>query len=177
MGLCRFWVYVIAGATGHGWTERLADLVRRGAGVLHRRLGLRRAAQKFSRAGSILAAVLLAAPIILAMVMNVGRRAQSRDMVVARCWRCGSPGACGQFFIGGETNVGESFPACSQELFSWTGWPSRRNAPCDERRCFLRCSARRNGCRDSCRRREPDFLRAKHSLLKLRLNRGEVKLY
>jgi hypothetical protein len=41
---------------GRGRLERLAHLVRRGAGVLCRRLELRRAARKFSRAGSVLAA-------------------------------------------------------------------------------------------------------------------------
>ena len=86
--------------------ERLADLVRRGAGVLCRRPEPRGAAGKF-RAGRFPAgrSLLLAAPVVLAMLMDAGENrvpALWLSLVlvlwIARCVRT--------IFQGGEVNVG-----------------------------------------------------------------------
>ena len=75
LGLCH------RGNDGNKWLERMADLVRRGAGVLHRRFKLCRAAGKFSRENSALAADFAGRAGFAGDVDEHRRRSRNR-----RCW-------------------------------------------------------------------------------------------
>jgi 4-hydroxybenzoate polyprenyltransferase len=105
IGLCRFWVYIIAGTTGawglNGWP------IWCGVALALYVVGLSYVAKRESFRGPIphWPLLLLAAPIILAMTMNAG---EFRDDALwisvililwfARCLRA--------IFLGGEINVG-----------------------------------------------------------------------
>jgi 4-hydroxybenzoate polyprenyltransferase len=105
MGACRFWVYVIAGTTGvgglNGWP------IFCGAALALYVVGLSYVARRESFRGPIpyWPLLLLAAPIILAALMNAGESRQSANWIsivlalwVARCsWTIFQPG---------EINVG-----------------------------------------------------------------------
>ena len=105
MGACRFWVYVIAGATGawglNGWA------IFGGVALAFYVVGLSYVARRESFRGPVpyWPLLLLAAPIFLAMLMNAGEARKAAlfmafifAMWVARCART--------IFFGGEVNVG-----------------------------------------------------------------------
>jgi 4-hydroxybenzoate polyprenyltransferase len=105
MGLCRFWVYLIAGSTGalgvNGasiWCGAALALYIAGLSFVARRESFRGAIPHWPL-------LLLAAPILLAMLMNVGvaRKAAMLVSLVLVLWtvRCVRP-----IFFGGEMNVG-----------------------------------------------------------------------
>jgi 4-hydroxybenzoate polyprenyltransferase len=105
MGLCRFWVYLIAGATGV--TGVSGDPIWCGAVLAFYIAGLSFVARRESFRGEVpyWPLLLLAAPIFLAMLMNVGeaRKAAMLISAVLLLWtaRCVRP-----IFFGGEINVG-----------------------------------------------------------------------
>ncbi|MEI9865636.1 MAG: UbiA family prenyltransferase [Limisphaerales bacterium] len=127
MGLCRFWVYVIAGTAGvdglNGWP------IACGAVLAFYIVGLSYVAKRESFRGPVpfWPLLLLAAPITLALVMNTNEAWTPAWLVslilavwVASCVRT--------VFQPGEINVGRIVSGCWRELFWWTGWPSPRNA-------------------------------------------------
>jgi len=105
MGLCRFWVYVIAGATGVDGLNGFPIFC--GAALAFYIVGLSSVARRESFRGPIpfWPLLLLAAPVVLAMTMNAGVYRQpalwiSAVLILwsARCLRT--------IFLGGENNVG-----------------------------------------------------------------------
>jgi 4-hydroxybenzoate polyprenyltransferase len=105
MGLCRFWVYLIAGSTGalgvNGasiWCGAALALYIAGLSFVARRESFRGAIPHWPL-------LLLAAPILLALLMNAGeaRKAAMLVSLVLVLWtaRCVRP-----IFFSGETNVG-----------------------------------------------------------------------
>jgi len=105
MGLCRFWVYVIAGTTAANGLNGAS--IWCGIALAFYIVGLSYVARRESFRGTVPAwpVLLLAAPIGLAMLMNTGD-ARNAAMIlslalalwIARCART--------IFIGGEINVG-----------------------------------------------------------------------
>jgi 4-hydroxybenzoate polyprenyltransferase len=105
MGLCRFWVYVIAGTTGlddlRGWP------IWCGAALAFYVVGLSYVARRESFHGPVpyWPLFLLTTPIVLAMLMNIGDARKSAMLIsvilalwVVRCVRT--------IFLPGEINVG-----------------------------------------------------------------------
>jgi len=105
MGACRFWVYVIAGATGvdglNGWP------IFCGVALAFYVVGLSYVARRESFRGPVpyWPVLLLATPVILALAMNVGEFRQPAIWIsivlvlwIIRCVRT--------IFLGGEVNVG-----------------------------------------------------------------------
>jgi 4-hydroxybenzoate polyprenyltransferase len=105
MGACRFWVYVIAGATGTGGMNGWPIFC--GAALAFYVAGLSYVARRESFRGTISywPLLLLAAPVILAMTMNVGdfrlRAIWISMFLVLWTARCVRP-----IFSGGEINAG-----------------------------------------------------------------------
>ena len=105
MGLCRFWVYVIAGTTGlnalNGWP------IWCGAALALYIVGLSYVAKRESFSGAIphWPLIFLAAPVLLALLMNAGdaRKPALFLMLVVGLWtaRC-----VRTVFMAGELNVG-----------------------------------------------------------------------
>lgn len=106
MGLCRFWVYVIAGTTGaeglNGWP------IWCGVALAFYVVGLSYVARRESFRGPVpyWPLLLLAAPVVLAMLMNTGEARKPAMLIsvvlalwIARCVRT--------VFQAGETNVGQ----------------------------------------------------------------------
>lgn len=105
MGACRFWVYIIAcAAGGHGLN---GFAIFGGAALAFYVVGLSYVARRESTRGRVswLPLVLLAAPIVLAWIINAGayRRSAAWISVLLLLWilRC-----VRSIFIGGGTNVG-----------------------------------------------------------------------
>jgi hypothetical protein len=105
MGLCRFWVYVIAGTTAANGLN--GNSIWCGVALAFYIVGLSYVARRESFRGPIpyWPLLLLAAPIFLAMLMNAGDARKAAMILslalalwVARCTRT--------IFIGGEINVG-----------------------------------------------------------------------
>lgn len=105
MGLCRFWVYVIAGTCAAGGLN--GNSIWCGVALAFYVVGLSYVARRESFRGAIpfWPLIFLAAPILLAMTMNVGAARRAAIFVslifglwVARCVRT--------IFFGGEINVG-----------------------------------------------------------------------
>lgn len=107
MGLCRFWVYVIAGTIGQGdyngrpiWSGAALAFYIVGLSYLARRESLVSGRARISWSSLIL----LAAPILLAMLMNTGsfRKPAIYLSIVLVCWiiRC-----VRTLFFGGEVAV------------------------------------------------------------------------
>lgn len=105
MGLCRFWVYVIAGTCAAGGLN--GNSIWCGVALAFYVVGLSYVARRESFRGAIpfWPLIFLAAPIFLAMTMNVGaaRRAAIFVSVIFGLWvvRC-----VRTIFFGGEINVG-----------------------------------------------------------------------
>ena len=105
MGACRFWVYVIAGATGADGLNGFPIFC--GAALAFYIVGLSYVARRENSRGPVplRPLLLLAAPVILAMTMNVGefRQAALWISIVLGLWiiRC-----LRTVFLGGEINVG-----------------------------------------------------------------------
>jgi 4-hydroxybenzoate polyprenyltransferase len=106
MGACRFWVYVIAGATGAGGLSGLPIFC--GLALAGYVVGLSYVARRESYRGPIpfWPLLLVLAPVILAMVLNTGGfRVRAIWMaVVLILWLvyCARP-----IFLGGAVNVGQ----------------------------------------------------------------------
>ena len=105
LGLCRFWVYVIAGSTGVGGVN--GGPIWCGAALAFYAVGLSSVARRGSFRGPVpyWPLLLLAAPIFLAMLMNTGEAQNTAILLslvlvlwVARCART--------IFQPGEANVG-----------------------------------------------------------------------
>jgi 4-hydroxybenzoate polyprenyltransferase len=105
MGLCRFWVYVIAGSTAANGLH--GNSIWCGVALAFYIVGLSYVARRESFRGPIpyWPLLLLAAPIFLAMLMNAGEARKAAIILslalalwVVRCTRT--------IFIGGEINVG-----------------------------------------------------------------------
>jgi hypothetical protein len=105
MGLCRFWVYVIAGTAGANGLN--GNSIWCGLALAFYIVGLSYVARRESFRGPIpfWPLLLLAAPVFLAMLMNAGDARKAAILLslalvlwVARCART--------VFSGGETNVG-----------------------------------------------------------------------
>ena len=105
MGACRFWVYVVAGATGMGGLNGWA--IFGGLALAFYVVGLSYVARRESYRGPIpfWPLVWLAAPVLLALLMNVGEARKMAWLVslvlvlwTARCVRT--------LFFAGEINVG-----------------------------------------------------------------------
>src|SRR5471030_2437154 len=105
MGLCRFWVYVIAGTTAANGLN--GNSIWCGFALAFYIVGLSYVAKRESFRGPVpyWSVLLLAAPIFLAMLMNAGDARKAAIILslalalwVARCTR--------SIFIGGEINVG-----------------------------------------------------------------------
>jgi len=105
MGACRFWVYVLAGATGVDGLNGFPIFC--GAALAFYVVGLSCVARRESFRGQIpfWPLLLLAAPVILAMTMNAGEFRQSAIWIslvlglwIIRCVRT--------IFSGGEVNAG-----------------------------------------------------------------------
>jgi len=105
MGLCRFWVYVIAGTTAAGGLN--GNSIWCGVALAFYIVGLSYVARRESFRGpvSYWPLLLLVAPVFLAMLMNAGDARKAAMILslalalwVARCTRT--------IFIGGEINVG-----------------------------------------------------------------------
>jgi 4-hydroxybenzoate polyprenyltransferase len=105
MGACRFWVYVIAGATGADGLNGFPIFC--GAALAFYIVGLSYVARRESLRGPVpyWPLLLLAAPIVLAMAMDVGEFRQPAIWIsivlglwIVRCLRT--------IFLGGEINVG-----------------------------------------------------------------------
>jgi 4-hydroxybenzoate polyprenyltransferase len=105
MGLCRFWVYVIAGTTAANGLN--GNSIWCGFALAFYIVGLSYVARRESFRGPVpyWPLILLAAPIFLAMLMNAGQARKAAMFVslvfvlwVARCART--------IFFGGEVNVG-----------------------------------------------------------------------
>ena len=127
MGLCRFWVYVIAGTTAANGLH--GNSIWCGVALAFYIVGLSFVAKRESFRGPVpyWPLLLLATPIFLAMLMNAGDARKAAMILslalalwVARCMRT--------IFMAAKSTSEESSPACLRELFSWTGWQSRRNA-------------------------------------------------
>ena len=105
MGACRFWVYVVAGATGADGLNGF--VIFGGVALMLYVVGLSYVARRESFRGKIplWPLLLLIAPVILAMLMNAGefRAAALWISVVLALWlaRC-----LRTTFFGGERNVG-----------------------------------------------------------------------
>src|SRR5471032_3098128 len=105
MGLCRFWVYVIAGTTSANGLH--GNSIWCGVALAFYIVGLSYVARRESFRGPVpyWPLLLLAAPIFLAMLMNAGdaRKAAIILSFALALWvvRCTRP-----IFIGGEINVG-----------------------------------------------------------------------
>ena len=107
MGVCRFWVYVIAGSAGAAGVNGGPIWCGVSAGILCGRVGLHGAAGKFTRTGSYWPLALLAAPVFLAMLMNCGENRVPAIWLslvlvlwVARCVR--------PIFQAGEANIAQT---------------------------------------------------------------------
>ena len=105
MGACRFWVYIIAGATGSYGLNGFA--IFGGAALAFYVVGLSYVARRESFRGRIPVwpLLLLAAPVILALMINAGSNRTPAIFIsivltiwVVRCIR--------SIFLGGETNAG-----------------------------------------------------------------------
>jgi heme O synthase-like polyprenyltransferase len=105
MGLCRFWVYVIAGTTAANGLN--GNSIWCGVALAFYIVGLSYVARRESFRGSVpyWPLLLLAAPVFLAMLMNAGDSRKAALLVafifvlwVLRCART--------IFFGGEINVG-----------------------------------------------------------------------
>jgi 4-hydroxybenzoate polyprenyltransferase len=105
MGFCRFWIYVIAGATAANGLN--GNSIWCGAAMAFYIVGLSYVARRESFRGSIphWPLIFLAAPVFLAMMMNANATrvpAISLSLIlilwIARCARA--------IFFGGEINVG-----------------------------------------------------------------------
>ena len=105
MGACRFWVYVIAGATGAAGLNGFP--IFGGVALAFYVVGLSYVARRESFRGQIplLPLVLLAAPIVLAMLQNADDYRRDAILIsvvlllwLARCLR--------NIFFGGEANAG-----------------------------------------------------------------------
>jgi 4-hydroxybenzoate polyprenyltransferase len=105
MGLCRFWVYVIAGTTAANGLH--GNSIWCGVALAFYIVGLSYVAKRESFRGPVpyWPLLLLAAPIFLSMLMNAGDARKAAMFVafvlvlwVARCART--------IFLGGEINVG-----------------------------------------------------------------------
>jgi hypothetical protein len=115
MGLCRFWVYVIAGTAGtnrffagnFGANHLNGDAIWCGFALAFYIVGLSYVARRESFRGTVphWPLIFLAAPIFLALLMNAGdaRRAAILVAVILILWtaRC-----VRTIFLAGETNVG-----------------------------------------------------------------------
>jgi hypothetical protein len=105
MGLCRFWVYVIAGTTAVNGLN--GNSIWCGVALAFYIVGLSYVARRESFRGPVpyWPLLLLAAPIFLALLMNAGdsRKAAMFVVLVLALWiaRCART-----IFIGGEINVG-----------------------------------------------------------------------
>lgn len=105
MGLCRFWVYVIAGTTAANGLN--GNSIWCGVAMAFYIVGLSYVARHESFRGPVpfWPLLLLAAPIFLAMLINAGqsRAAAICISIVLALWivRCARP-----IFLSGETNVG-----------------------------------------------------------------------
>ena len=126
MGVCRFWVYVIAGSTGvwglNGWP------IWCGVALAIYVAGLGSVARRESFRGPVpyWPLLLLAAPVVLAMLMNTGdARKRRRCLVVARAGAVGGP-LRANHFSAGEVNVGRIVSGLLAGIVWWTGWRSRR---------------------------------------------------
>ena len=106
MGACRFWVYVIAGVTGAAGLNGWADFLRRGAGVLRRRLELRRAAGKFARANSVLAAAAAGRAALARAADEPGRFPPRAALWFRSSLFSGSAYCIRTIFLGRRSNVG-----------------------------------------------------------------------
>jgi hypothetical protein len=113
MGVCRFWVYVIAGSAGAAgvnggpiWCGAELALYVAGLGYLAHSWPCR----SFSRCWSM------------------RRNSAFRQSGCRSCWRCGLRSGCGRFFKRSKPTSGTWCRACLRELFSWTGWRWRRYA-------------------------------------------------
>ena len=126
MGVCRFWVYVIAGSAGRGgvnggpiWCGVALALYVAGLGSLAQHEGSRGQVPYWPLA-------LLVVPVILGrspMEPNLREAAMWLSLVLvlwtARCVRT--------IFQAGNTSMSRTwFPACWRELFSWTCWQLAR---------------------------------------------------
>jgi uncharacterized membrane protein len=105
MGACRFWVYIIAGATGANGLNGFAIFC--GVAMAFYVVGLSHVARRESFRGPVpfWPLLLLAAPILLALTMNSGayRASALWISIVLTLWiiRC-----VRSVFLGGEINVG-----------------------------------------------------------------------
>ena len=128
MGLCRFWVYVIAGTVGrdglNGWP------IWCGVALAFYIVGLSYVARRESFRGPV-----PYWPLIFWWRRSVWpcswiRMARgSRRFISPSCWWCGSSAVCERFSLAENSWWPESFLVCWRELFWRIGWPSRRNAP------------------------------------------------
>ena len=105
MGACRFWVYVIAGATGVDGLNGFPIFC--GAALAFYVVGLSFVARRESFRGPVpfLPLLLLAAPVILAMTMNVGEF-RLRALWISAILILWSARSLRAIFAGGEINVG-----------------------------------------------------------------------
>ena len=129
MGLCRFWVYVIAGSTGatglNGWP------IWCGVALAFYVVGLSYVARRENFRGPIpyWPLLLLAAPIVSGHADEHGRRAQGRHAGFAGFGAVDRALRADRFFSRAKPMSGASCPVCWRELFLWTGWRSRRRFP------------------------------------------------
>ena len=105
MGLCRFWVYVIAGTAGvnglNGWP------IWCGAALAFYIVGLSYVAKRESFRGTIphWPLIFLAAPVLLAVLMNAGD-ARNAALLVALVFGLWTARCVRTIFFAGELNVG-----------------------------------------------------------------------
>jgi hypothetical protein len=105
MGACRFWVYIIAGATGAGGLNGFPIFC--GVALAFYVVGLSYVARRESFRGPVpfWPLLLLAAPVILAMTMNVGEF-RLRALWISAVLILWSGRCLRMVFAGGEINVG-----------------------------------------------------------------------